>query len=61
MDSTPDFAKARNQGFRPDLYELENAAIDHEGSLWSALTAAAPWTGKTILDLGCGSGYWLPR
>ncbi len=20
----------------------------------------APWAGKTLLDLGCGSGYWLP-
>jgi SAM-dependent methyltransferase len=21
----------------------------------------APWAGRTIVDLGCGTGYWLPR
>lgn len=26
-----------------------------------ALRALAPWDGKTIVDLGCGTGYWLAR
>lgn len=26
-----------------------------------ALRALAPWAGKTIVDLGCGTGYWLAR
>ena len=20
----------------------------------------APWAGRTLVDLGCGNGYWLP-
>ncbi len=25
------------------------------------MRALAPWAGKTIVDLGCGTGYWLAR
>ncbi|MBG6216166.1 ubiquinone/menaquinone biosynthesis C-methylase UbiE [Arthrobacter sp. CAN_A6] len=56
-----DFVKAWNQGQNVDLYEKENDAIDHERTLWRALEAAAPWEGKGLLDLGCGTGYWLPH
>lgn len=55
-----DFVRAWNQGRNAELYEKENVAIDHEGSLWRALEAAAPWDGRDLLDLGCGTGYWLP-
>ncbi len=24
------------------------------------MRAIAPWAGKTLVDLGCGTGYWLP-
>ncbi|WP_104179809.1 class I SAM-dependent methyltransferase [Arthrobacter sp. B0490] len=56
-----DFVKAWNQGQNVDLYEIENDAIDHEETLWQALRTAAPWDEKDLLDLGCGTGYWLPR
>lgn len=55
-----DFRKAWNQGQNVDLYERENRAIDHPGTLWRALEATAPWAGKDLLDLGCGNGFWLP-
>jgi SAM-dependent methyltransferase len=56
----PDFSPAPNQGGRPDLYELENRAIDPDGVLLEAMRVLAPWAGLTLVDLGCGSGYWLP-
>ncbi|WP_051476884.1 class I SAM-dependent methyltransferase [Arthrobacter sp. Br18] len=56
-----DFIQAWNQGRNVELYETENEAIDHAGNLWSGLVAAAPWSDKDLLDLGCGSGFWLTR
>jgi len=55
-----DFSRAPNQGGRPDLYELENRAMDPDGALLEAMRELAPWAGRTLVDLGCGSGYWLP-
>ena len=56
----PDFRAAPNQGSRPDLYEIENRAVDPGGLVLDAMRALAPWAGRTLVDLGCGSGYWLP-
>lgn len=62
MDNNfPDFTPAPNQGGDPALYELENAAIDPAGVLWERLRGLADWTGQSIVDLGCGSGFWLER
>jgi ubiquinone/menaquinone biosynthesis C-methylase UbiE len=55
----PDFQAAPNQGARPDLYELENEALDPDGLVLAAMRELAPWAGRTLVDLGCGSGYWL--
>jgi SAM-dependent methyltransferase len=54
-----DFQYAPNQGERPDLYELENRAIDPDGLVLGAMRSLAPWRGRTLVDLGCGAGYWL--
>lgn len=61
MDKTqlPDFTPAPNQAGDPGLYEIENQAIDHEGTLWQALRETAELSGHTVVDLGCGSGFWL--
>jgi SAM-dependent methyltransferase len=56
----PDFRAAPNQGGRPDLYEIENRALDPDGLVLDAMRGLAPWRGKTLVDLGCGSGFWLP-
>lgn len=55
----PDFRPAPNQGDRPEEYELENQAIDPDGLVLAAMRELAPWAGRTLVDLGCGSGYWL--
>jgi SAM-dependent methyltransferase len=57
----PDFRPAPNQGDRPEEYEVENRAVDPAGRLLDAMRDLAPWAGKTLVDLGCGSGYWLPH
>jgi SAM-dependent methyltransferase len=55
-----DFVPAANQGGNPALYELENLAVDPRGTVLKRMAQAATWDGRTLLDLGCGSGYWLP-
>lgn len=42
-------------------YEVENRAVDPERSIEAAMRAVHDWTGQTLLDLGCGSGFHLPR
>ncbi|WP_238342888.1 class I SAM-dependent methyltransferase [Nocardioides cynanchi] len=45
----------------PATYELENHAVDREGRLEAAMRSLADWHGRVVLDLGCGSGFHLPR
>ncbi len=42
-------------------YELENLAADPDGRLWAAMEARADWSDRVVLDLGCGTGFHLPR
>jgi SAM-dependent methyltransferase len=57
--NVPDFRVAPNQGGNIGLYEIENRALDPDGHVQAAMRARASWAGRTLLDLGCGSGYWL--
>jgi SAM-dependent methyltransferase len=57
----PDWRFAPNIGGHPDRYELENRALDEAGHVLAAMGACAPWAEQTIVDLGCGTGYWLRR
>jgi ubiquinone/menaquinone biosynthesis C-methylase UbiE len=45
----------------PDLYELENRAADPEGRIEQVMQGIADWTGKTLVDIGAGTGFHLPR
>jgi len=42
-------------------YELENRAVDPAGLLEQAMVAVRDWAGATVLDIGCGTGFHLPR
>ena len=57
----PDYRFAPNLGGHPDVYEIENRALDRAGHVLDAMRALAPWAGQTIVDLGCGTGFWLPK
>lgn len=45
----------------PQVYETENRAVDPEGRIEQAMRAVRDWAGATFLDLGCGTGFHLPR
>jgi SAM-dependent methyltransferase len=57
----PDWRFAPNIGGHPGRYQLENRALDQAGHVLAAMRSIAPWAGRTIVDLGCGTGYWLRR
>ena len=57
----PDWKFAPNIGGHPEVYELENQAVDSAGHVLAAMHALAPWDGRTLVDLGCGAGFWLSR
>jgi ubiquinone/menaquinone biosynthesis C-methylase UbiE len=42
-------------------YELENRAADPEQAIEAAMRSVADWSGRRFLDLGCGTGFHLPR
>lgn len=44
----------------PELYELENRAADPHDRIATAMREIADWAGRTVLDIGCGSGFHLP-
>lgn len=45
----------------PDTYEIENRAADPDGRIEAAMAEIRPWDGAAVLDVGCGTGYHLPR
>lgn len=45
----------------PATYELENRAFDPDHLVESAIRGIAEWSGRDVLDIGCGTGFHLPR
>jgi SAM-dependent methyltransferase len=47
-----------------ETYEVENRAVDPDGLIESAMRdvlGGSGWAGRDVLDLGCGTGFHLPR
>jgi SAM-dependent methyltransferase len=45
----------------PDVYEIENRAVDPGMRIEAAMRSVLDWSGRDLLDLGCGTGFHLPR
>lgn len=60
-NALPDALPSPNIWRFPGVYEAENRALDPDGRLWAAMWGLHPWTAATVLDIGCGSGFYLPR
>lgn len=45
----------------PATYEVENLAVDRAGVIESAMRSHGDWAGRDLLDVGCGTGFHLPR
>jgi ubiquinone/menaquinone biosynthesis C-methylase UbiE len=45
----------------PATYEIENRAADPDRRIEAAMRSLADWSGRTFLDLGCGTGFHLPH
>lgn len=45
----------------PEVYEVENRAQDVDGEIWRVLGELVDWTGRDVVDVGCGDGFHLPR
>ncbi|HZC26657.1 MAG TPA: class I SAM-dependent methyltransferase [Actinopolymorphaceae bacterium] len=45
----------------PAAYERENRAADPDQVIETAMRTRRTWQGATLLDIGCGSGFHLPR
>jgi SAM-dependent methyltransferase len=45
----------------PDIYEVENLGVDPDGLIEATMAGIHDWAGQRVLDVGCGSGFHLPR
>jgi len=60
-DSLPGVHPSPNIQSDPDLYEIENQALDPDGLIEAAMQQILPWDDRVMLDLGAGTGFYLPR
>jgi SAM-dependent methyltransferase len=61
VDATPDPTRSPNIWDSPDVYEVENLGVDRDGVIEAAMAAQHPFEGADLVDVGCGSGFHLPR
>ena len=61
MTISPGARPSPNIWHHPATYELENRAVDPDGLVEQAMRRVADWAGRTVLDVGCGTGFHLPR
>ncbi len=60
-DHLPGVHQAPNIQVAPDVYEIENQAVDPDQLIEREMWRIAPWQGKIVVDLGAGTGFHMPR
>lgn len=60
IPSLPGARPSPNIWNNPATYELENHAFDRAGNLEQTIRSLADWSGRDVLDIGCGTGFHLP-
>jgi SAM-dependent methyltransferase len=60
-DVSPGARPSPNIWHHTATYEIENRAVDPDGLIEAAMATQASWTGRDVLDVGCGTGFHLPR
>ena len=61
MTALPGAVPSPNIWHHPRVYEAENRGVDPEGVLERAMSARHEWAGQSLVDIGCGTGFHLPR
>jgi ubiquinone/menaquinone biosynthesis C-methylase UbiE len=59
-DFLPGVHRSPNIQTDSDIYEIENRALDPKGLIEAAMREIASWEGRIVVDMGCGTGYYLP-
>ncbi|PPK93482.1 methyltransferase family protein [Kineococcus xinjiangensis] len=57
----PGVVPSPNIWHSPAVYEVQNRGVDPDGAIEAAMRAVHDWAGADVLDVGCGSGFHLPR
>jgi SAM-dependent methyltransferase len=60
-DALPGVHPAPNIQQAPEVYEIENRAADPEMRIEAAMRAVRDWHAGDVVDVGCGTGFHLPR
>ncbi len=56
----PDALASPNIWHHPQVYEIENRAVDRAGVLADLMQQLGSWADRDVLDVGCGTGFHLP-
>ena len=61
VSGRPEPTRSPNIWDSPDVYEVENLGVDRAGLIEAAMASLHPFAGADLVDVGCGTGFHLPR